>query len=143
MKNRFGITLFVYCLLLLFSCKKDLTGNPITIEASSNTLIDDFDLYTSCSPGPGGLPLGYPDSVNGDGTGNYTFQIESGYDANQCYTITGTIPANNDTTGKTIVNIDVFYTDEGNVVGFEDIELKRPHGAYAIGYEFRPDTYIE
>ena len=143
MKNRLFTILIISTLFLLTSCQKDLTGNPITIEASSNTLIDDFDLYTSCSPGPGGLPLDYPDSLHGDGNGNYSYQIDAGYSPSQCFTIGGTIPANTDSTGKTIVNIDIFYTEEGNVVGFQDIELQRPHDAYAINYEFRPDTYVE
>jgi hypothetical protein len=57
--------------------------------------------------------------------------------------ITGTIPANNNASGITTLAIDVFYTHEGNVVGFYNIELQRPHDEYAIRYEFRPDTYLE
>ncbi|MDX1651260.1 MAG: hypothetical protein R3277_02135, partial [Brumimicrobium sp.] len=82
----------------------------------------------------------YP--LENNGNGNYSYQIASGYE-NDCFTITGDVPANNDTFGKTIIDIDVFYTEEGNVVGFQDIELQRPHGEYHIFYEFRPDTYLE
>ena len=100
-----------------------------------------FYLYNSCEPGPG-QPLGIASALENLGNGNYSYQLESGYESD-CFTITGDVPANNDTTGKTIIDIDVFYTEEGNTVGFQDIELERPHGEYHIFYEFRPDTYVE
>lgn len=34
-------------------------------------------------------------------------------------------------------------TEEGNVVGFQELEVKRPHDERSIRYEFRPDTYLE
>lgn len=130
-------------LLAITSCKKDLTGNAISIEANSNVIIADyFRFYDNCDPGPGMIPSGSFDTLNGNGNGYYTYQLESGYSSN-CFMITGTIPANNNASGKTTVAIDVYYTHEGNVVGFYNIELQRPHDAYAIRYEFRPDTYLE
>jgi hypothetical protein len=142
MKNKLLYPLFIFILVLSASCKKDLTGNAITIEANTNDTVSYFRIYSSCEPGPNGLPLGSFDDLNYLGNGNYSYEIEKGYDES-CFTITGTVPENNDTTGKTIVNIDAFYTEEGNVVGFQDIELKRPHGEQRIKYEFRPDTYLE
>jgi hypothetical protein len=143
MKNSYNIALIICCLTLMFSCKKDIVGNPITIEAYSNVPITYFGLYKSCQAGPGGYPAFAPDPLTDSGNGNYSYEIESGYGRSQCFTIGGTIPASSDTTGKTTVNIDVFYTEEGNVVGFQDIELKRPHGEHQIRYEIRPDTYLE
>jgi hypothetical protein len=89
-----------------------------------------------------GEPLGSVFPLQDNGDGNYSFQLESGYESD-CFTITGDVAANNDTSGKTIIDIDVFYTEEGNTVGFQDVELTRPHGEYRVFYEFRPDTYIE
>lgn len=142
MQDKINYIVFLLALFLMVSCKKDLTGNAISIEASSNVSVDYFRLYYSCDPGPGMIPYGSFDNLNSEGNGNYSYQLDAGY-TSSCFMITGTISANNDTTGKTVVNIDAFYTEEGNVVGFEDIELKRPHDQYAIRYEFRADTYIE
>jgi hypothetical protein len=142
MKNKLLFTTVTLILLTATSCKKDLTGNAITIEANTNDTVTQFHLYRSCKPGPNFLPLGYYDNLNYLGNGNYHYEIEKGYDES-CFTLTGTIPENQDSTGKTTVNIDAFYTEEGNVVGFQDLELKRPHNEYKISYEFRPDTHIE
>jgi hypothetical protein len=141
MKNKLFTTLIISTLFLLNGCKKDLTGNSISIQANSNVPIDYFYLYNSCKPGVG-EPLGSVFPLQDNGDGNYSFQLESGYESD-CFTITGDVAANNDTSGKTIIDIDVFYTEEGNTVGFQDIELERPHGEYRIFYEFRPDTYIK
>jgi hypothetical protein len=129
-------------LLTVTSCKKDLTGNAITIEANTNDTVTNFHIYPSCEPGPNSLPLGFLDGLNYLGDGDYHYEIEKGYDES-CFTITGKIPEDTSTTGITTVSINVFYTEEGNVVGFQDIELKRPHDEYQIRYEFRPDTYLE
>ncbi len=141
MKNKLRVLPIIILLFTATSCKKDLTGNAITIQASSNLSVDDFYLYDSCEPGPG-EPQGSKFPLENSGTGNYSYQLDSGYDSD-CFTIMGFVPSNNDTTGKTIVAIDVFYSEEENTVGFQDIELERPHGEYRIFYEFRPDTYIE
>ncbi len=128
----------------MYGCKKEIVGNPVRVEVYSNVAPTTyFGLYNSCQAGPGGYPDFAPEPLTDNGNGNYLYQIDAGYSPTQCFTIGGTIPANSDTTGKTIVDIDVFYREEGNVVGFQDIELQRPHGAYAIRYEFRPDTYVE
>ncbi|MEX2484533.1 MAG: hypothetical protein WED10_08235 [Brumimicrobium sp.] len=142
MKNKLPFIIIILALLTATSCKKDLTGNAITIETNTNDTVTYFRLYSSCEPGPNQLPLGSFDDLNYLGNGDHHYEIEKGYEE-PCFTITGIIPENNDSIGKTTMNIDVFYTEEGNVVGFQDIELKRPHGEYKISYEFRADTYIE
>jgi len=142
MKNKVIFISIALLLLSLASCQKKMTGNAITIEASTNTPISFFHIYKTCKPGPNLLPLGPFDNLNNLGNGNYDYEIEEGYKEN-CFTITGTILANSDTTGKTTVNIEAYYTEEGNVCGFQDIEMKRPHGEYKINYEFRADTYLE
>jgi hypothetical protein len=142
MKNKLSYITIGLLLLIVSSCQKDPTGNPITVEASTNTPIAYFNIYESCMPGPNSLPLGSFDNLNDLGGGNYDYQLEEGYEE-LCYTITGNILANSDSTGTTMVSIKAFYTEEGNVVGFQDIEMKRPHGEYKIKYEFRADTYLE
>ncbi|PHR43955.1 MAG: hypothetical protein COA32_15585 [Fluviicola sp.] len=142
MKNKLLFIPIILMFLTATSCQKDLTGNAITIEANTNDTVTYFRIYRSCEPGSNFLPQGSFNNLNYLGNGNYNYEIEKGYEET-CFTITGTIPENNDSTGKTTVNIDIFYTEEGNVVGFQDIELKRPHGEQYIRYEFRPDTYIE
>ena len=137
--------LFILLTLAFFtatSCRKDLPGNAISVEARSNVTVDKFHLYSTCRDGPNQLPLGDFNPLNASGNGYYTYSISAGYET-ECFTVTGNIPANNDSTGTTKVNIEAFYTEEGNVVGFQDIELKRPHDEYEIRYEFRPDTYLE
>ena len=129
-------------LFLIVSCQKDLTGNAISVEARSNVTVDKFHLYSTCRDGPNQLPLGNFDPLNASGNGYYTYSISAGYET-ECFTVTGNIPANNDSTGTTQVEIEAFYTEEGNVVGFQEIEFKRPHDEYKIRYEFRPDTYLE
>lgn len=140
MKNKF---LFLAITLLLFtvtSCQKKRT--VITIEVNTNDIFTYFKLHYSCEPGLNQLPSGPSSYLDYLGNGNYhheTYEVPKV----KCFTITGTIPENNDSIGKTIVNIDAFYTEEGNIVGFKNIELKRPHGEYKISYKFRADTYIE
>lgn len=124
------------------SCRKDLTGNAITIEVDTNDSISFLRLYDSCEPGPNNLPQGSWTDFTYLGNGNYEFQLEKGYEEN-CFTITGTILENNDSTGTTRFYVDLYYTEEGNTVGFQELELKRPHGDHQIRYEFRPDTYLE
>lgn len=141
MKNRLSTITILISIFLFTSCKKELEGNSISIDVNSNLPVDYFYLYNSCEPGPG-EPLGSKFSLQNNGNGDYFYQLESGYESD-CFTIVGDVASNNDTSGKTIIDIDVFYTEEGNVVGFQDIELERPHGEYRIFYEFRPDTYIE
>ena len=142
MKNK----LLFFAITLLFltatSCKKDLTGNAITIAAETNDTVTQFRLHRSCEPGPDNLPSGNYDILNDLGNGNYHYELEKDYDAS-CFTITGTIPEDTSNTGVTTLSINIFYTEAGNVVGFKDLELKRPHDEYKISYEFRPDTYLE
>lgn len=142
MKNKLYFISFLILLSAATSCKKDLIGNTITVESNTNDTVTYFRIYNSCEPGPNSLPLGTFDNLNYFGNGNYDYQIEKGYD-DVCFTITGTIPENTNTTGVTTVSINAYYTEAGNVVGFQDIELKRPHGEYKISYEFRADTYID
>lgn len=134
----FSVIIFLF---LLCSCKKDLTGNSISIQTNSNVLIDDYYLYYSCEPGPG-EPLGSKFPIENNGSGIYYYQLESGYEID-CFTIIGDVAANNDTSGRTIIDLDLFYTEKGSTVGFQNIEIERPHDQYRIYYEFRPDTYIE
>ena len=132
----------ILLLLITVSCRKDLPGNAISVEARSNVTVDKFHLYSTCRDGPNQLPLGDFVPLNESGNGYYTYSISAGYET-ECFTVTGTIPATSDSTGTTKVDIDAYYTEEGNVVGFQEIELQRPHDEYAIRYEFRPDTYLE
>jgi hypothetical protein len=142
MKNNFVFISIITALLTVTSCKKDLTGNAITIEANTNDTVRYLRIYESCMPGPNQLPQGSWTDLNYLGNGNYNFQLEKGYEES-CFTITGTILENNDSTGTTKFEVDIYYTEEGNVVGFQEIELKRPHGEQKIRYEFRPDTYLD
>jgi hypothetical protein len=93
-------------------------------------------------PSPNNLPTGIPKNLNYLGNGVYNFQLQEGYNED-CLTLTGTVLENNDSSGTTKVNIDIYYTNEGNVVGFQELELKRPHGNYELRFEFRADTYLE
>ena len=142
MKNKLYIfSLFIF-LTATTSCKKDLTGNAITIEVDTNDSISFLRLYDSCEPGPNNLPQGSWTDFTYLGNGFYEFQLEKGYEED-CFTVTGRLEENNDSSGTTIVNINAYYTEEGNVVGFQELEIKRPHDERSIRYEFRPDTYLE
>ncbi|MGM0477912.1 MAG: hypothetical protein ACQERC_01730 [Bacteroidota bacterium] len=142
MKNKHLYLIAVPAVLSIFGCQKDLTGNAISIEAHSNVKVKNFHLYSTCRDGPNQLPLGNFDPLNEISNGYYTYQIDKGYET-ECFTVTGTVPENTDSTGETTVDITAFYTDAGNKTGFQKIELQRPHESYKIRYEFRPDTYIE
>jgi hypothetical protein len=144
MKNSSRYIIVGLILFLISSCHKDPTGNPITVEATANVEIEYFKIYDDCGDGPNGIPLSqyWLANIEEESPGNYAYQIEKGYE-NSCFFIAGTIPAVSDTVGKTQVSIKAFYTEEGNICGFQDIEMKRPHNAYTIRYEFRADTYLE
>lgn len=136
----------ILSILLIFSivgCKKTFVGNPITIEATSTVPISNLRFYVTCNAGPGGFPLGDPVYFVDNLNGSYTHQVASGYHPAECFTIGGTVPADTSTTGVTKVDIQAFYTNEGNVTGFYTLELKKPHGEYTIRYQFSPATYIE
>jgi hypothetical protein len=146
MKNKLPFITLFFTLLIASSCHKDPTGNPITVEATSNVEIEQFRIYEDCGPGPNGIPLSHHwlANIEEESPGNYAYQIEKGYE-NTCFFIAGTIPAVADTVGKTVVSIKAFYTEEGNVCGFFDVELDRPHAgnSWAIRYEFQPSTFFE
>src|SRR5690606_33531655 len=115
---------------------------PITITASTNDSIISLRIYKKCTaladPSIGSFIF-----FNYLGGGNYEVNLNEEDSDNPCFKIAGTIPENQDSLGTTKVSIEAFFTKEGNVVGFQDTELKRPHGEYLIIYEFSPDTYIE
>lgn len=142
MKNKLLFTSIILFLLTATSCKKDLTGNEITVELSTNDTLSFLRFYKSCEPGPDGMPLGSYDTFDDHGNGNYSIKVEEGYQ-NDCFMVAGAIAENNDSSGTTVLNIDAYYTKEGNVVGFQELTFKRPHDEYQIRYEFRPDTYLE
>lgn len=137
-KNIFLIVIIA----LLAGCKKEFVSKPITIEATSNIQIEQFRFHNSCGPSP--YYLNYWGVIEDQGNGKYSAQIPEGYDE-LCFVVSGEIPANNDTFGKTIISVQAFYSEEGNVCGFFDLEVDRPHSAntYALNFEFRADTYIE
>ena len=124
------------------SCQKDLNGNAITVDVTTNDTLIFLRFYERCDSGPDGMPSGSYSFFNNQGSGNYSISVEEGYQ-NNCFIVAGAIAANNDSTGKTVLNINAFYTNEGNVVGFKELELKRPHDEYQIRYEFQADTYLE
>ena len=132
----------ILLLIIIASCRKDLPGNPITIEASTNDTLLSSGVRGDCKGGPPEIVLGAWNELEDMGNGEYEYEIQAGYEYD-CFTILATIPANNDITGTTKADINAFYTEEGNVVGFQEIELKSPHDEYEIRYEFRVDTYLE
>jgi hypothetical protein len=143
MKNKLYFLTILLLLLVNYGCHKNLSGNAVTVDASTNSdTIINFWLHRSCEAGPGGIPPGSKYNFENLGNGQYFLKITEGY-KNKCFTVTGTIPANTDTIGKTVFNLKAYFTNEGNVIGFQDIELKRPHSEYLIRYDFRTDTYIE
>jgi len=143
MQNKLFLISIVFSLFATASCRKDLTGNTILIEASTNDTIGYLRLYNSCDPGPNiNVPLGSWKDFTYLGDGNASFILEKGY-TEECFTVTGRVHENTDTTGVTTVDILAYYQEEGNTVGFHNIQLKRPHEQYFIRYEFRPDTYLE
>ena len=143
MKNKLFLISIISLLVTTSSCRKDLTGNTILIEAATNDSIAFLRLYNSCDPGPDfSVPLGSWTDFTYLGDGNANFLLEKGF-TEECFTVTGRVPENMDTTGVTTVDILAYYQEEGNTVGFHNIQLKRPHEQYFIRYEFRPDTYLE
>lgn len=145
MKNKL---LFITVILILTatSCQKDLTGSSITITAYANDTIEYFyyrSTHESFCPPINDPSTGTIKAITYTGNGNYLVDLDEEETNTVCISITGTIPENQDTIGYTIINIEAYYTEEGNVVGFQDIKLKRPHDETEIAYQFRPDTYIE
>jgi hypothetical protein len=143
MKNSASIILSPLLFLAVMGCQKDLAGNAITVEAYTNAnTISSFWLHPSCEMGPGGIPFGSYTLFENLGNGNYLNEVEEGY-TNPCFKVTGTIPANNDSVGTTVFNLKAFFTNEKNVVGFQNIERKRPHGQIDIRYEFSVRSWLE
>ena len=142
MKNKLLFILLIFFLVSNSSCRKNLVGNEITITLSTNDTLSFLRFYKSCQAGPGGMPSGTFNTFDDHGNGNYSFIVEEGY-KNACFMVAGAITENNDSSGTTVLNINAFYTKEGNIVGFDEIKLKRPHDKFQIRYEFRPDTYLE
>ena len=142
MKIKRMITNSIIVLLLFLGCKKEFISKPITIEAMSNIQINYFRYHNSCDSSP--YYLNFWGDIEDQGNENYQAQIPEGYDE-LCFTVSGEIPANSDTVGKTVISVEAFYSEEGNVCGFFDLELDRPHGAnsYALEFQFRADTYLE
>lgn len=142
MKNKLLFIATILLLLTTLSCKKNLTGNAITVDVSTNDTLSFLRFYDRCDAGPNGMPSGSYSTFEDHENGNYSIKVEEGYQ-NDCFMFAGAIEENNDSSGTSVLNIDAYYTNEGNVVGFQEIELKRPHGEYQIRYEFRPDTYVD
>jgi len=141
MKIKFLYTLLGF-VVMTTSCQKDLNGKAITVDVSTNGTLSFLRFYEGCNPGPDGMPSGSYATFNNQGNGNYSILVEEGYQ-NTCFMVAGAIAENNDSSGKTEFNIHAFYTTEGNVVGFKELEIKRPHGEFQIRYKFHSDTYIE
>lgn len=142
MKNKLlDISLFIF-LFFVTSCRKDLTGNAITVDVSTNDTFIFLRFYDRCDAGPNGMPSGSYSTFDDHGNGNYSINVEEGYQ-NDCFMVAGAIAENNDNSGTTVLNVDAYYTEEGNIVGFQEIKLKRPHNEYQIRYEFRPDNYVD
>jgi hypothetical protein len=144
MKNSASIILSPLLFLAVMGCQKDLAGNAITVEAYTNAnTISSFRMYFRCSSGPGGFPIGSADAFfENAGNGNYILHVDEGYPFD-CFVVGGTIPANNDSVGTTVFNLKAFFTNEKNVVGFQNIERKRPHGQIDIRYEFSVRSWLE
>lgn len=146
MKNKLLFIPVFFFLLTATSCKKDLRGNSVTITGSTNDTIMYFYYHStnqSYCPPIADPVVGYPHIIPYLGNGSYRVDLTEEESNTVCLSITGTIPANQDSTGKTILSIEAYYTKEGNITGFQNIELKRPHEEYKIVYQFSPDTYIE
>ena len=149
MKNKFLFIIVVFVLLTINSCQKDLTGSPISIEASTNYTITDLmvngtNQHHYCPPLTSlAATAHFYGFVPYIGGGVYRLDVDEDASVKYCITIRGTIPANEDTTGATKVAIQAFFTEHGNVFGFHEIEFKRPHDEHHIVYRCRPDTYIE
>lgn len=142
MKSKLQYITIALLLLTASSCKKNLTVNAITVGVSTNDTLSFLRFYDRCDAGPNGMPSGSYNTFDDHGNGNYSIKVEEGYQ-NNCFMVAGAIAANTDSTGTTVLNIDAYYSEEGNIVGFQEIELKRPHGEHQIRYEFKPDTYVD
>lgn len=148
MKNKLYFISFLILLSAATSCKKDLIGSPITLTGSTNDTIHNFYYHITnksfdyCPP-IASPAIGSPKGITYTGNGNYQINLDEEESNRVCISITGTIPANEDTVGVTKANIQAFFTEHSNIVGFKNVELKRPHEEYKIEYQFRPDTYIE
>ena len=143
MKNKLLIFSILSVLFIISSCRKDLTGSPLTIAIETNEAISYFKILKVCgsmSDSSVSSKAIYWEDLE---SGNYTFDLTKEESDNPCFKIVGTVAANAETVGKTIINIEAFFTEHGNVVGFQHIELTRPHGTYKIGYQFKPETYLE
>lgn len=149
MKNKFVFIVVIFVLLAANSCKKDLTESPISIEASTNYTLTDL-VVNGTNQSRYCPPIGDPAAtaffygfVPYVGGGVYRLDVDEDASIKYCITIRGTIPANEDSTGTTEVAVQAFFTEYGNVFGFHEIKLKRPHDEHDIVYRCRPDTYIE
>lgn len=87
--------------------------------------------------------IGSPIAFTPDGDGAYFLNLDEKESSSSCLMVVGTIPENQSSEGVTKVTINAFFTEHGNIVGFQDIEIKRPHGQRQIKYEFHTDTYLE
>lgn len=149
MKNKHPLITIVFILLTATSCQKDLAGNPITVEVYTNDTLTNLAVYstneTSHCPPPASPAIGVNSGklIPYIGNGNYRIELDEEASDTYCVTIKGAIPANEDSVGTSKSEIQAFFTEHDNVVGFQNIELKRPHDEYKIVYQFRPDTYIE
>ncbi|MGM0477909.1 MAG: hypothetical protein ACQERC_01715 [Bacteroidota bacterium] len=149
MKNDFLFVTVIFVFITVNSCQKDLTGSPISIEARTNYTITDLVVHGTnqthycpplASPAATAHFYGFIPYIGG---GLYQLDVDEDASVNYCITIRGTIPAIEDTTGTTKVAINAFFTKHGNVFGFHELELKRPHDEHHIVHRCRPDTYIE
>lgn len=143
MKNKFLILTIFSLLFVVSSCRKDLTGSPLTIDIETNEAISYFKIVKACGsmsdPSVSSKAIYWDDLVSG----KYSIDLTKEDSDNPCFKIVGTVAANAETVGKTIINIEAFFTEHGNVVGFQHIELTRPHGTFKIDYQFKPETYLE
>ena len=143
MKNKFLYLLFSFVLVLNTSCRKDLRGSLISISASTNddTLVN-MRVYLKCSA-LADPSIGSPISFSEEGGGEYFLNLNEKESSSTCLMVAGTIPENQSSEGVTKITINAFFTEHGNPVGFQELEVKRPHDERSIRYEFRPDTYLE
>lgn len=143
MKNKFLYLLFSFILVLSTSCQKDLRGSLISINASTNdNTLNGMRVYLKCSA-LADPSIGSPIAFTPDGDGAYFLNLDEKESSSSCLMVVGTIPENQSSEGVTKVTINAFFTEHGNIVGFQDIEIKRPHGQRQIKYEFHTDTYLE
>jgi hypothetical protein len=139
----FSLAVIIFLFLCIFSCRKNLTGSAISVQVNTNNdTIKNLRIYTKCTA-LADPSIGSPIYFEYLGDGKYLVDLNKINSSSECLMIVGTVIGNQDSIGTTNVNIKAFFTEHGNIVGFQEIGWARPHGSRDFYYDLRTDTYIE